>query len=776
MQFRYRASRLARTSTVLVAMSLISSAAPIAATAGEITLKDGTVLRGSVQTPVILRGDKEPSIGFIMVDDGLRKVYFYKELIQTFNQAPPLTSFKPFKVNQRLNPNRNLVVGHVINIVSISPFDELGQRKFIAKDANGEKTILQGITEINPDFIRVQALRYDWDSRISTQTVPAPTIDSILRKTIDSKNVDDRLKLARFFLATEWFVQAGNELKAIEQEFPEFNKEELHEASKLLEEAKARRRLNELKLWRTAGMHNDVFKLLREFNLNGAAGEVLVEVRDLTKDYESLDERMKQARSDIEKLNGEVKDAALRAKLTPALDEISSNLHHVEAFRRLDTFLSLVAKADLAPEEKLAAAISGWVAGNAFAEPNADRAMTLWDGRGKILEYVSEPNDARRQRLLAELKAQEAISVDLAAHVIENLVPWVNTDIADPAKPTKISIQGIGDRAIDYWVQLPPGYSPYHQYPVIVTLHGRGRSPAEQLGWWSEPPSFQAGRHGYIVIAPDYTGGDPKKEYEYDAAAHDVVLYSLIDARRRFSVDSDRVFLSGHSTGGEAAWDIGLAHPDLFAGVIPICGAPQKFSEFYWQNGAHAPFYIIDGEKDGTNPDQSTKVMQRMMRKYFNVVYVEFKGRGHENFSDEILRLFDWMKEKTRRKFPLEFTCRTARATDNEFYFVSVDDFAPGMLMDPHAFDPKKMKPGQIEGKINGIANSIQLTISGAKKADLWISPGMVDLTQPVIVRVNSQKLNPKMVTLDLEALLEDFRMRADRQKLFYAKMSFQRI
>jgi poly(3-hydroxybutyrate) depolymerase len=587
--------------------------------------------------------------------------------------------------------------------------------------------------------------------------------------------VDDRLKLARFFLATEWFVQAGNELKAIEQEFPDFNKEELQEAAKLLEATKARRRLNELKLWRAAGMHNDVFKFLRDFKLDGAPGEVLVEVRDLTREYESLAERMNQARSEIEKLSGEVKDAALRAKLTPALDEIASNLHHVNAIGRLDTFLSLVAKPDLAPEEKLAAAISGWAAGNPFAEPNTDRAITLWEGRDKILQYVTEPNDARRQRLVAELKAQEAISVDLAAHVVENLVPWVHTDIADPFKPTKIAVQGIGDRAIDYWVQLPPGYSPYHQYPVVVTLHGRGVSPETQLSWWSSPPGFQAGRHGYIVIAPEYVA-DPKKEYEYDAPAHDAVLYSLIDARRRFSVDSDRVFLTGHSTGGEAAWDIGLAHPDLFAGVIPICGAPQKFSEFYWQNGQHTPFYIIDGERDGTNPDQNTKVMQRMMRKYFNVVYVEFKGRGHENFSDEILRLFDWMKEKTRRKFPLEFTCRTARATDNEFHYVSVDDFAPGMLMDPYNFDPKKMRPGQIEGKITGIANSIQLTISGAKKADLWISPGMVDLTQPVTVRVNGQKINRKMVTPDLEALLEDFRLRADRQKLFYAKMSFSRF
>ena len=45
-----------------------------------------------------------------------------------------------------------------------------------------------------------------------------------------------------------------------------------------------------------------------------------------------------------------------------------------------------------------------------------------------------------------------------------------------------------------------------------------------------------------------------------------------------FSIDTDRVFLSGHGVGGDAVYDIGLAHPEHWAGVIgpfgknrPIC-------------------------------------------------------------------------------------------------------------------------------------------------------------------------------------------------------------
>ena len=53
--------------------------------------------------------------------------------------------------------------------------------------------------------------------------------------------------------------------------------------------------------------------------------------------------------------------------------------------------------------------------------------------------------------------------------------------------------------------------------------------------------------------------GKHQKSYEFSAREHGAVLYALRDAYRRFSLDTDRVFLTGHSIGGNAAWDIGLA-------------------------------------------------------------------------------------------------------------------------------------------------------------------------------------------------------------------------
>ena len=152
-------------------------------------------------------------------------------------------------------------------------------------------------------------------------------------------------------------------------------------------------------------------------------------------------------------------------------------------------------------------------------------------------------------------------------------------------------------------VQLPPQYDPYRHYPTIVTLHGAGYTAAQQIDWWAGAwtkngwRAGQASRQGYIVIAPKWTV-EHQRKYKYSAREHAVVLNSLRDACRRFAIDTDRVYISGHSIGGDAAWDIALAHPDLWAGVIPIAALAERYCDHYRENAKLLPFYVVCGELD----------------------------------------------------------------------------------------------------------------------------------------------------------------------------------
>ena len=65
--------------------------------------------------------------------------------------------------------------------------------------------------------------------------------------------------------------------------------------------------------------------------------------------------------------------------------------------------------------------------------------------------------------------------------------------------------------------------------------------------------------------------------------------------------------------GGDAVWDIGLAHPDLWAGVIPIVGTAGKYVARYWENGRHVPMYFVGGEMDGDRMALNARDLDRYL-------------------------------------------------------------------------------------------------------------------------------------------------------------------
>jgi phospholipase/carboxylesterase len=56
------------------------------------------------------------------------------------------------------------------------------------------------------------------------------------------------------------------------------------------------------------------------------------------------------------------------------------------------------------------------------------------------------------------------------------------------------------------------------------------------------------------------------------AVAEEIVFESIENVSRTFSIHSRRIFLAGFGSGATMAARIGLRYPELFAGVIPICG------------------------------------------------------------------------------------------------------------------------------------------------------------------------------------------------------------
>jgi predicted esterase len=351
-----------------------------------------------------------------------------------------------------------------------------------------------------------------------------------------------------------------------------------------------------------------------------------------------------------------------------------------------------------------------------------------------------------------------------------------------PVQPTgipgmfEITVAGLPEEPqIKYYLQLPPEYDPYRRYPCVVTLNGAGTTPQQQIDWWAGGYNSdvntrfgQASRHGYIVLAPRWTR-EHQRSYEFSAREHAAALYTLRDACKRFSIDTDRVFLSGHSMGGDAAWDIGLAHPDLWAGVIPIVAIADKYVKHkYQENAKYVPLYFVCGEKDGNKLALNSSEWDHYFRHIgYDTMVVQYQGRGHEHFHDEIQRIFDWMNLHKRDFFPKDFTVYSMRPWDNFFWWVETDKPKPANIVLPMEW-PGNARAYETEGRVLE-TNAVSVT-SGADRVTVWLSPEIVNFEGKVTVHIKGKRfLN---IQPSVAAMLEDARTRVDRQHPFWAKVS----
>ncbi|MEZ6071849.1 MAG: PHB depolymerase family esterase [Pirellulales bacterium] len=511
---------------------------------------------------------------------------------------------------------------------------------------------------------------------------------------------------------------------------------------------------------------------------------MLREVTEMLDAYTATDQQIADTRTLLDARLVALRDDELRDQFAPLVDEIKSGLT-ANTTDRLAAFRRLADDVDLGPESQLSLAVSGWILGVDGSTDDLRTVLSAVKLRGLVADYLREKDPLRRDTLLTTIRSEEGMSPEAIARLLAELPPPL--PLPEQAKGYQggyvLSVPTVANEApVEYLLQLPPEYDPNRRYPTIVTLHGEMNGAAQQIDWWcgevdeNSQRHGQAGRHGYVVIAPSWTK-PAQTTYGFTSLEHAAVLNVLRDAMRRVSIDTDRVYLSGHSIGGDAAWDLAMAHPDLWAGVIPIVAVADKYCDHYWKNlREQPPVYAVTGELDGDKTSRNSMTYDRLlMTSHYNVTVVEFIGRGHESFSDDIQRIFEWMGLQRRNFFPLEFTCTAMRPWDNFFWWVEVDEFPETSVVFPEQWPPKRPRPVLVEAK-RSTNNTIRVK-SGTDAIRLYLTPEMVDFSRPVQVTVTGGR-SPRRgteVVPDVGVMLEDARTRSDRQHPYWAVLDFDK-
>jgi dienelactone hydrolase len=201
-----------------------------------------------------------------------------------------------------------------------------------------------------------------------------------------------------------------------------------------------------------------------------------------------------------------------------------------------------------------------------------------------------------------------------------------------------------------YALFVPSTYRPEVPTPLVVDLHGLNITPLQQILF--DGTTDFAERFGFIVVAPmghSVTSGWGERPGQPVATAqvkpgvterYSAGELAEIDAmnvlkmiRDKYTIDSGRIYLMGHSMGGGGTYYLGAKYKDIWAGLAPIAGLGGIADAAAAEPFKSIPMLLLHGEKDSIIPPtvsrRSVLALQAVGAPH---VYLEFPGKDHEFF------------------------------------------------------------------------------------------------------------------------------------------------
>jgi pimeloyl-ACP methyl ester carboxylesterase len=776
---------------------------PLVSMADFVFLNDGFVLRGKVEQESILRKDVATGNvtwsaklnGFYLVDDDARKIVFSQRNVRAAypDRGDGTKAPEYFKLHQ---PLKQLSVFPLLQSVPkftrVGEWDQTGRRELEGQFIANLTKRFQYITEVTPFAVRAGANEIRWKCTFLTDEFDPPTLVSILhyhleqqakaaKPPVDAK--ERRHSIFRFCLQAGWLTEAEIEMEALRKAGED--KKILDKMAGELRGLQLERLRDDLELALNAGQHGRVQSLLQGFTPENASEKAQNQIR-------IIQGQVKDAKAELEETRRLLTAVQKQAPgvFREALAEIEASLNP-DTCGRLDAFRMLAKqeeqnaaksqKSELSHEQLLALAVTGWIMGNNGADATVAAATKLWNDRQLMLKILATDDRVERQDLMKGILANRSTELDVIVQLIE-LLPPPQAMTPLPATNAELKTTSLSGEAFNYVMQLPPEYHHHRAYPLLIVLHNGGQASRDALVPWRKI----AARYGFILVAPQWA--DPvQSKYRATNKEHDIVLGLIRDLRRRFNVDCSRTFLFGFGEGGTMAFDVGMSHPDLFAGVSVMCGKTGPHMTKYWANGQLLPFYIVEGEMNGptsmvenqqvsAGPNQWRALLRHWVPRGYPGLYVEYDGRGEEFFTGEVKQIFEWMSRKSRVTGVMELGkigeaqgnsnfqdfCGI-RPTDNRFYWLSTE-------ATPAEF--------RIAGRVsqNNYITVRGIPLNGVRNMTIWLHAGMVDFNLPVQVHItNLNRADWKNVVVpDVRVLLEDFYRRGDKRNLFVAKIELK--
>jgi predicted peptidase len=195
-----------------------------------------------------------------------------------------------------------------------------------------------------------------------------------------------------------------------------------------------------------------------------------------------------------------------------------------------------------------------------------------------------------------------------------------------------------------YRLWIPRGYDAKKKYPLILFLHGAGERGDDNQKQLAHPDVLHwvrekyAKEHPSFLVAPQCPAGAKWVDVNWWQVPHHQtppqpaepmrLTMELLDAlQKEFSIDPDRIYVTGLSMGGYGTFDLLVRRPNYFAAAVPLCGGADDSRA---KDFAHVPIWIFHGAQDKAVPVvRSRSVVEALRKAGGQPRYTEYPDEGH---------------------------------------------------------------------------------------------------------------------------------------------------
>jgi predicted peptidase len=192
-----------------------------------------------------------------------------------------------------------------------------------------------------------------------------------------------------------------------------------------------------------------------------------------------------------------------------------------------------------------------------------------------------------------------------------------------------------------YYLYYPEDYQdePDQKFPLLLFLHGGGESGDSLISVKRNgPPKLivQGKKFPFLILAPQ----NPYAKKWWNTRAVKQLLDSIVDQNR---VDTSRIYLTGLSRGGGAAWEMAVQYPETFAAMAVVCGmTPVPYASWINKN---MPIWVFHGEQDKSIPiSESETMVAKLQEMGYEVTFTKYPKVGHNAWvkAYDTEGLYDW--------------------------------------------------------------------------------------------------------------------------------------